>query len=85
MQSALGLWQAPDYGTMSRREKRLTVKITARSSRGGLHLLVDSIGIKMLGKGEWKTQKHGKDSRRQWRKVHLGIDAEMLDIRAECR
>jgi hypothetical protein len=42
-------WQAPDYSTMSRREKRLTVEIKARPSRGGLHLLVDSTGIKLLG------------------------------------
>jgi len=36
----------------------------------------------MTGEGEWKTRKHGAFFRRQWRKVHLGIDAEMLDIRA---
>jgi hypothetical protein len=48
----------------------------------GLHLLVDSTGIKMLGEGEWRTKKHGADYRRQWRKVHLGIDATTLEIRA---
>ncbi|EKU83642.1 hypothetical protein HMPREF9710_00821 [Massilia timonae CCUG 45783] len=47
-----------------------------------MHLLVDSTGIKMLGEGEWKTKKHGADYRRQWRKVHLGIDAATLEIRA---
>jgi hypothetical protein len=47
-----------------------------------LHLLVDSTGVKMLGEGEWKTKKHGADYRRQWRKVHLAIDAETLEIRA---
>ena len=47
-----------------------------------LHLLVDRTGVKMLGKGEWKTKKHGADYRRQWRKVHLGIDAQTLEIRA---
>jgi hypothetical protein len=31
---------------------------------------------------EWKTKKHGSDYRRQWRKVHLGIDASTLEIRA---
>ncbi len=36
----------------------------------------------MLGEGEWKTKKHGAEYRRQWRKVHLGIDAETLKIRA---
>lgn len=36
----------------------------------------------MLGEGEWKTKKLGAESRRQWRKVHLGIDASTLEIRA---
>ena len=39
---------------------------------------MDSTGIKMLGEGEWKTKKHGAEYRRQWRKVHLGIDASTL-------
>lgn len=75
-------WRAPDYSTVSRRQKTLAVKIPVCGSRGGLHLLVDSTGIKMLGEGEWKTKKHGAEYRRQWRKVHLGIDAETLEIRA---
>ncbi|MBB5020548.1 hypothetical protein HNQ59_003869, partial [Chitinivorax tropicus] len=36
----------------------------------------------MLGEGEWKTKQHGAEYCRQWRKVHLGIDAETLQIRA---
>lgn len=44
--------------------------------------MVDSTGIKMMGEGEWKTRKLGTSYRRQWRKVHIGIDAETLDIRA---
>jgi len=79
--SGLG-WTAPDYSTVSRRQKRLEVEITARPSRGGPHLLVESTGIEMLGEGEWKTKKHGAEYRWQWRKVHLGIDAETLEIRA---
>lgn len=51
--SGLG-WVAPDYSTVSRRQKRLEVQIAAQPSRGGLHLLVDSTGLKMLGEGcEW--------------------------------
>ena len=56
--------------------------IPYRPSSAGLNLLVDSTGVKILGEGEWKTKKHGADYRRQWRKVHLGIDAETLEIRA---
>lgn len=75
-------WQVPDYSTVSRRQKHLAVTIGAQPTTTGLHLLVDSTGIKMLGEGEWKTKKHGADYRRQWRKVHLGIDATTLEIRA---
>ncbi|MDP9877559.1 hypothetical protein J2W25_001865 [Variovorax boronicumulans] len=72
----------PDYSTLSRRQKTLSVAIATRRSSAGLHLLIDSTGVKMLGEGEWKTKKHGADYRRQWRKVHLGIDAQTLEIRA---
>lgn len=75
-------WPVPDYTTLCRRQKTKNVELGARPSSGGLHLLVDSTGIKMMGEGEWKTRKHGVSYRRQWRKVHLGIDAETLDIRA---
>jgi hypothetical protein len=71
-------WSVPDYSTLSRRQQTLQVQIPYQKSAGALHLLVDSTGIK----GEWKTKKHGAEYRRQWRKVHLGIDAETLQIRA---
>jgi hypothetical protein len=68
-------WQVPDFSTVSRRQKHLSVTIAAQPTTTRLHLLTDRTGIKMLGEGEWKTKKHGADYRRQWRKVHLGIDA----------
>jgi hypothetical protein len=75
-------WQVPDFSTVSRRQKHLTVSIEACPTTTGLHLLVDSTGIKILGEGEWKTKKHGAGYRRQWRKVQLVIDASTLEIRA---
>ena len=50
-------WPVPDFSTVSRRQKTLTVVMPYRASREGLHLLVDSTGIKMLGEGEWKRKK----------------------------
>ena len=38
--------------------------------------------MKFLAKGEWKRKKHGPEYRRQWRKLHMGIDAKILQIRA---
>ncbi len=75
-------WATPDYTTLCKRHRELKVQISYRPSRAGLHLLVDSTGLKMMGEGEWKTKKHGAEYRRQWRKLHLGIDAETMEIRA---
>lgn len=75
-------WSVPDFSTLSRRSETLQVKLPCRCSVGGLHLLVDSTGMKFLGEGEWKRKKHGAEYRRQWRKVHLAIDAQTLEIRA---
>jgi IS5 family transposase len=75
-------WPVPDYSTLCRRQNDLTVAIPCRPSTGALRLLVDSTGIKAMGEGEWSCRKHGASRPRQWAKVHLGIDAETLEIRA---
>ena len=77
-------WPVPDFSTLCRRQRGLDVQIPYTRSQAGLHLLVDSTGIKFLGEGEWKCKKHGPDYRRQWRKLHIGIDATTLQIRAIC-
>ena len=72
----------PDFSTLGRRQQILSVQLTYRCLSGPLHLLVDSTGIKVEGEGEWHTRKHGGSKRRVWRKLHLGIDEETLEIRA---
>ncbi|NDV12288.1 IS5 family transposase [Crenobacter caeni] len=73
-------WQVPNFSTLSRRQHSIAVKIPAQKHGRGLQLLIDSTGIQFLGEGEWKRKKHGAEYRRQWRKVHLGIDAGTLEI-----
>jgi hypothetical protein len=75
-------WPVPDYSTLCRRQKTVTIQIPYRRSGGPLHLLVDSTGVKMRGDGEWQVRKHGSSRRRQWRKVHLAMDTATGDIRA---
>jgi len=75
-------WTAPDYSTLCRRQRHIDIAIGYQKSSDGLHLLVDSTGLKFLGEGEWKRKKHQPEYRRQWRKLHIGIDAETLQIRA---
>ena len=77
-------WPTPDFSTLSRRQQTLNVQIPYTRSQAGLHLLVDSTGIKFLGEGEWKCKKHGSEYRRQWRKLLIGIDAQTMQIRAIC-
>ena len=88
VQSVLALsglpWPVPDFSTLCRRQRSLDVQVAYRPSSAGLHLLVDSTGIKFLGEGEWKCKKHGPERRRQWRKLHIGIDAQTLQVRAIC-
>jgi hypothetical protein len=74
-------WSVPDFSTLSRRQKGLNVAIPHRSSTGALHLLMDSTGNKAEGEVDWFAKKHGSSKPRQWRKVHLGIDADTLEIR----
>lgn len=58
------------------------VNIPYHGSKGELHLLIDSTGIKVEGEGEWHARKHGGPKRRVWRKIHPGIDEETLEIQA---
>jgi DDE family transposase len=72
----------PDHTTLSRRAETLEVSKPCPSSRGPVHLLVDSTGLRLCGPGEWLIEKHGTKRRRSWRKLHLGIDAETGQILA---
>jgi hypothetical protein len=49
-------WSVPDFSTLCRHQKTLSVAIPYKGSAGPLHLLVDSTGIK--AEGEWNARKH---------------------------
>jgi hypothetical protein len=73
-------WPVPDFSTLCRRQGTVTIQIPYRHSGAPLHLLVDSTGVKIRGDGEWQVRKHGPGRRRQWRKVHLAMDAATGNI-----
>lgn len=75
-------WPVPDFSTLCRRQARIAVQIPYRASGQPLNLLIDSTGIKFRGDGEWLARKHGPSRRRQWRKVHIAMDAGTGDVRA---
>jgi len=58
----------PDHTTLSRRAATLEVPRLGNAGAGGepMHLLVDSTGLKLCGKGEWLLEKHGTATRRSW-------------------
>jgi hypothetical protein len=71
----------PDHSTLSRRAETLEVpRPQARRDGEPLHLLVDSTGLKLCGAGEWLVEKHGTKTRRSWRKLHIGMDADTGQI-----
>jgi hypothetical protein len=79
----LGLTLAvPDHSTLSRRAATLEVppQSSARIGAEPVHLLVDSTGLKLCGAGEWLVEKHGTKTRRSWRKLHIGMDADTGEI-----
>ena len=45
-----------------------------------VHLLVDSTGLKLCGHGEWLVEKHAARTRRSWKKLHIGVDADTGQI-----
>ena len=65
---------APDHTTLSRRGQRLDVSLRGVPTGTGLHLIVDSSGLSIVGEGEWATAKHGRRGSRGWKKLHLGVD-----------
>jgi hypothetical protein len=67
--------QTPDHTTLSRRQRSVKVTHIPKAHEGPLNLVIDSTGLKILGDGEWQTQKHKTSNRRRsWRKLHLAID-----------
>jgi hypothetical protein len=67
---------APDFSTLSRRGKGLTLPATRKTDQSDpVHLVVDSTGLKVFGEGEWLERKQKtKRKRRPWRNLHLGLD-----------
>ena len=65
---------APDHTTLSRRGQHLDLTLRRAPTGAGLHLMVDSTGLSIVGEGEWAAAKHGGRRRRGWKKLHFGVD-----------
>lgn len=70
---ATGL-DAPDHTTLSRRGQHLDTSLRRIPAEEGIHLIIDSSGLSIVGEGEWAAAKHGRRAIRGWKKLHLGVD-----------
>ena len=71
---------APHYSLLSRRARHLKLSLASPSAKPIKHLVFDASGLKVFGEGEWKVRTHGKDYRRRWRKLHIGLDADSQQV-----
>ena len=69
----LGL-RVPDHTTLSRRGRHLDLSLRRVPKPAGLHLIIDSSGLSIVGEGEWAAAKHGHRGRRGWKKLLLDVD-----------
>ena len=71
-----------DHTTLSRRGRAFAGRQPrVLASAGPIHLVLDSTGLELFGQGEWDAEKHGR-ARRQWRKLHLAVNAGTGEIAA---
>ena len=76
--------KAPDHTTLSRRNQIIVVPPLTRAHDGPSDLIVDSTGLKILGRGEGNAHKHKTSKkRRDWRKLYIGVDAEGFIVAAD--
>jgi hypothetical protein len=72
--------RVPDHSTLSRRSRGIARRQPRAARRDGdIHVILDSTGLQVFGQGEWDAEKHGRMPR-QWRKLHLAIDAQTGEI-----
>jgi len=69
----------PDHSTLSRRGRRFAYDTPTTSAEEWRHLVIDSTGLQLFGRGAWHADKHGH-RRRSWRKLHIAVDAETGEI-----
>lgn len=71
----------PNYSTLCRRAKNTKIQLKSTSSKEkNIVISVDSTGISVLGETEWYSYKHRATKRQVWKKLHLAIDNDSLEI-----
>lgn len=71
--------EVPCYSQVCRRQASVKLPSLPKITHG-IHLVIDSSGLKIFGEGEWKVRQHGWSKHRMWRKLHIGVDENSLLI-----
>lgn len=69
--------KVPDYTAIHKRVNKLKIRINPRIGRD-IVLAIDSTGIKVANRGEWRRQ--AWQLRRRFLKIHVGVDADSKKI-----
>ena len=75
--------RVPDFSSMSKRSGALKRLRLNQEMKPGIHVIVDSTGLKVYGKDEWHQEKHKVKAKRTWRKLHLAVDEKHQMIAVE--
>ena len=71
----LSIDEVPHYTTICRRMSELDFNLLSQlPNKKGLHILIDSTGLKIYGEGEWIRKKHGASPYSLWTKLHVAVD-----------
>lgn len=74
--------KCPAYTILCRRAASLEVDLAPHCSSDTVTLAIDATGLKVRGEGEWKVRQHGKEKRRDWRKLHPLMDIPSRQVLA---
>jgi hypothetical protein len=72
--------KCPHYSLFCKRAKEAAACLPKLSTRKPLELAIDSSGLKVSGEGEWKVKIHGREKRRGWVKLHIGVDPKTGEL-----
>ncbi len=80
--------EVPCYSTLSRRQGRLKVELPRKKkAEKGMHVVVDSTGLKVFGHGEWflnnyrpKEEQIKRKNPKLWRKIHIGYNEATNEV-----
>ena len=68
----------PDYSTLNRRVRKLTIPIDLDASKSVYELSIDSTGYKVSNRGDWMREKWNR--RRGYVKLHIAVDVKSKKI-----